>query len=75
MFLSTFSLPYSLAVMLTDTSITIQEDTAFRTDRLSSNVSSELLCNSLSNLSPISAVPGESYLIPSRLFTKYFARS
>ena len=74
MFMSVFSLPFSIARMLVKSS-PVSESKAFRTDKLAvinEDLHTEFFCNAISNLSSISASPGSEYFTPSMLFSKYF---
>jgi hypothetical protein len=77
MFLTVSSLPYSLYGLLIDESRVVDDSVAFRPDRIVSDYYGEdflmeIMCNEVSNVSPLSTVNGVEYRLPSSLFVKTF---
>jgi hypothetical protein len=75
--LQTSFLPYSLFSYLIDEVRDVDDSVAFRPDRIiaekyGGSFSMEVVCNEVSNLSPLSTVNGAEYVLPSRLFTETF---
>lgn len=70
-------LPYSLYTYLMDSGAEFSEPYQYRPDLLvaafyESNVLTEVLCNEISNVSPISAVNGVEYYLPTYRFMQHF---
>jgi hypothetical protein len=77
MFLQVSTLPYSIFGLLIEDSKKIDDKTAYRPDRIvtdqyGENFFYEVLCNQMSNLSPLSAKNGRDYLLPSYFLINTF---
>jgi len=77
MLLASSTLPYSLYSFMIDEMSVINDTYSYRPDKLISDhygtdFFAEALCNEASNVSALSLESGTKYLLPSRLFQKYF---
>jgi len=77
MLLASSTLPYSFYPLMIDQMSVINDLYSYRPDKLIANhygadFFAEALCNEASNTSALSLESGTRYLLPSRLFQKYF---
>ena len=77
MFLERGDFPYSLYELLVDGYMVVGTGVSHRPDRIvadayGGSLATEMMCNRASNVSPLSAVEGVEYLLPSREFMRHF---
>jgi len=77
MLLASSTIPFSFYSIMVDDMSIINGAYSYRPDKLISDkygadLLIESMCNEASNVSALSLEPGSKYLLPSRLFQKYF---
>jgi hypothetical protein len=80
MLLSVSKLPYSISHLLIDHSVTVDDGTAFRPNKVvesvyGSSMVLEILCNEINNVSPLCLEPGRVLLTPTAKYIKTFVEA